>query len=104
MRQAEHEDEQLEKRMKKVEQQQPHVKLPKLVLSKFSGTYLDWLRFWEQFTSQIDMSAITNRAKLTYLQELLEEKPKQEIMGLPFSSDGYPTSQGDFGKQIWNQF
>ena len=34
------------------------------------------------------MSAVTDGAKLTYLQELLEEKPKQEIMGLPFSSDG----------------
>ena len=67
-----------------MEQQQPQVKLPKLVISKFYGTYLDWLRFWEQ----IDMSAITDGAKLTYLQELLEEKPKQEIMGFPFSSDG----------------
>ena len=35
------------------------------------------------------MSAITYGAKLTYLQELLEEKPKQEIMGLPSSSDDY---------------
>ena len=89
MRQAEHEDEQLEKRMKKMEQQQPQVKLPKFVISKFNGTYLDWLRFWEQFTSQIDMSAIIDGAKLTYLQELLEEKPKQEIIGLLFISDGY---------------
>ena len=75
-RQAEHEDEQLEKRLKKMEQQQAQVKLPKLVISKFNGTYLDWLRFWEQFTSQIDGSAIADGAKLTYLQELLEEKPK----------------------------
>ena len=72
-RQAEHEDEQLEKRLRKMEQQQPQVKLPKLVISKFNGTYLDWLRFWEQFTSQIDKSAIADGAKLTYLQELLEE-------------------------------
>ena len=55
-RQAEHEDEQLERRLRKMEQQQPQVKLPKLVISKFNGTYLDWLRFWEQFTSQIDKS------------------------------------------------
>ena len=88
-RQAEHEDEQLEKRLKKLEQQQAQVKLPKLVISKFNVTYPDWLRFWEQFTSQIDGSAIADGAKLTYLQELLEEKPKQEILGLPFSSEGY---------------
>ena len=65
------------------------MKLPKLVILKFNGTCLDWLRFWEQFTSQIDQSAIADGAKLTYLQELLEEKPKQEILGLPFSSEGY---------------
>ena len=88
-RQAGHEDEQLEKRLRRMEQQQPQVKLPKLVISKFNGTYLDWLRFWEQFTSQIDKSAFADGAKLTYLQELLEGKPKQEIIGLPFSSDGY---------------
>ena len=23
-----------------------HVKLPKLVITKFQGTYLDWQRFW----------------------------------------------------------
>ena len=32
-----------EKRMKKMEQQQPQVKLPKLVISKFDGTHLDCL-------------------------------------------------------------
>ena len=72
-----------------MEQQQPHVKLPKLAISKFNGTYLAWLRFWEQFTSQIDISANTDGAKLIDLQKLLEEILEQEIIGLPFSSDGY---------------
>jgi len=27
----------------------PKVKLPKLVITKFQGTHLDWKRFWEQF-------------------------------------------------------
>ena len=98
-RQAEHEDEQLEKRLKKMEQQQAQVKLPKLVISKFNGAYLDWLRFWEQFTSQIDESAIADGAKLTYLQELLEEKPKQEILGLPFSSEGYEQAKETLTKK-----
>ena len=57
-----------------MERQQPQVKLPKLVIFKFNGTYLEWLRFWEQFTSQIDMSAITDGEKLIYLQELLKKK------------------------------
>ena len=103
-RQAEYEDKQLEKRSRKMEQQQPQVKLPKLVISKFNGTYLDWLRFWEQFTSQIDKSAIADGAKLTYLQKLPEEKPKQEIMGLPFSSDGYKQANNTLEKKYGTNF
>ena len=30
------------------------VKLPKLVISKFEGTALDWFRFWNQFETEID--------------------------------------------------
>ena len=29
-------------------------KMPKLVISKFDGTPQDWVRFWGQFSSQID--------------------------------------------------
>ena len=30
------------------------VKLPKLMITKFKGTPLDWFRFWNQFESKID--------------------------------------------------
>ena len=30
------------------------VKLSKLGISRFNGTYIDCLRFWEQFESEID--------------------------------------------------
>ena len=33
---------------------EPKVKLPKLVITKFQGTYLDWQRFWGQFEAEID--------------------------------------------------
>ena len=32
----------------------PKAKLPKLVISKFEGTALDWFRFWNQFETEID--------------------------------------------------
>ena len=35
------------------------VKLPKLIISKFEGTNLDWLRFWSQFEMEIDQVDIT---------------------------------------------
>ena len=31
-----------------------NAKLPKLVITKFKGTPTDWLRFWDQFTAEID--------------------------------------------------
>ena len=46
-------------------------KLPKLVISKFQGNHLDWVRFWNQFETEIDKSNITQVAKLSYLRELL---------------------------------
>ena len=30
------------------------VKLPKLKITKFQGTTLDWFRFWNQFETKID--------------------------------------------------
>ena len=32
----------------------PGAKLPKLVISKLEGTHLDWMRFWNQFETEID--------------------------------------------------
>lgn len=46
-------------------------KLPKLPISKFQGTHLDWLWFWNHFKTEIDKAAITQVAKFSYLKELL---------------------------------
>ena len=35
------------------------VKLPKMVISKFEGTALDWFRFWNQFDTEIDKQDIS---------------------------------------------
>ena len=49
-------------------------KLPKLVITKFNGTYQDWPRFWEQFKETVDKTSVKPVIKLTYLRELLETK------------------------------
>ena len=64
-------------------------KLPKLVITKFQGTHLDWMRFWNQYETEIDKSNITQVAKLSYLRELLVPSAKVLIEGLPFTSEGY---------------
>jgi hypothetical protein len=65
------------------------VRLPKLVITKFQGTPLDWQRFWSQFETEIDKAEITQVANLTYLKELLVSKVRMSIDGLPFTSEGY---------------
>ena len=64
-------------------------KLPKLVISKFQGNHLDWVRFWNQFETEINKSNITQVAKLSYLRELLMPNARVMIEGLLFSSEGY---------------
>ena len=63
-------------------------KMPKLVISKFNGTPQDWVRFWGQFSLQIDTShePIT---KFSYLKELVDVKVRKLIDGLPFTDEGY---------------
>ena len=63
--------------------------LPKLVITKFQGTHLDWQRFWEQFEARIDKYDIGQVAKFSYLKELLVPKVRAVIDGLPSNSEGY---------------
>ena len=39
------------------------VKLPKLIITKFQGTHLDWYRFWNQYEAEIDKADIDSVAK-----------------------------------------
>ena len=78
-------------------------KLPKLVISKFDGSFMDWPRFWGQFSEAIDKSSIAPISKLTYLLELLEPKVKRSVEALPFTAEGYNRAKAiledKYGKQ-----
>ena len=65
------------------------VKLQKYTITPFYGEYKDWLRFWNQFTVEVDGSCISEISKFNYLLELVGGKPKEDILGLPHSEDGY---------------
>ena len=58
-------------------------KLPDLQISKFQGTYLDWVRFWSLFSTQIDQTSIPDEAKFSYLKELVIPKVRATIEKLP---------------------
>ena len=65
------------------------VKFPKLVISQFEGTHLDWFRFWNQYETQIDKSGLSPISKFSYLKELLAPKVRVLNDGLPFTTVGY---------------
>ena len=78
-------------------------KLPKLVISKFNGAFTDWLRFWGQFTENIDQASIASITKFAYLRELLGDKVKHTVEALPFTPEGYNRAKSilldKFGKE-----
>lgn len=78
-------------------------KLPKLMITKFDGTYMDWPRFWGQFTEAIDKTSVQPITKFSYLRELLHFKVKRTIEALPFTAEGYNRAKSilneRFGKE-----
>lgn len=78
-------------------------KLPKLVISKFNGSFTDWTRFWEQYNAGIGASDIQPSVKFSYLKELLEPKVRGLVEGLPLTGEGFERAKNilktKYGKQ-----
>ena len=79
------------------------IKMPKLVISQFNGSHMDWPRFWGQFTENIENSSIAPVTKFVYLRELLAPKIRHTVEALPFTAEGYNRAksllQDKFGKE-----
>ena len=75
------------------------VKLPKLYITKFNGTHLDWFRFWNQFESDIEKSELSPVSKFSYLKELVSPKVRSLIDGLPFTTEGYTRAKNILEKK-----
>lgn len=77
--------------------------LPKLVITKFNGTYADWPRFWGQYSETIDKSSVPLLTKVTYLRELLDDRVRKTIDALSHTAEGYnravATLKERFGKE-----
>ena len=66
------------------------VKLPQLVLAKFSGNPLDWINFWELFRSAVHIREdIPNSIKFQYLLGQLEGDAAQLLAGFSHSEREY---------------
>ena len=66
-----------------------NVKMPKLIITKYDGTYEKWLSFWNKFEAEIDSSDLPAVTKFAHLKELLESNVCESIDCLPFTSEGY---------------
>ena len=77
-------------------------KLPKLSITKFDGTFANWLPFWNKFEAEIDKTELAPVTKFAYLKELLEPKARTDIDGLPLTREGYERAKNiikeEYGK------
>lgn len=83
--------------------QTTQAKLPKIETKRFEGSYLDWPRFWGQFTETIDKAEVAPINKFTYLCGLLGPKVKTAVEALPFTAEGYNRAKSillnNYGKE-----
>ena len=70
-------------------QEASKVNLPKLIITKFNGTFTDWFRFWNQYEAEIDSSDISPVSKFSYLKELVITPVRANIDALTLTSEGY---------------
>ena len=54
------------------------MRLPKINITLFDGSYMDWPRFWGQFTETVDKAHIAAINKLTYLCGFLGPNVKHQ--------------------------
>ena len=66
------------------------------MITKSEGTYLDWLRFWSQYDTEIDKSNLSAVGKFSYLKVLLNTKLRALLDGLQFNTEDYERA-----KNVW---
>ena len=67
-------------------------KLPKLRISPFNGTPIDWIRFENMFTTQVHEKPTSDEEKFRYLLEMVNQKVRERISNLKPSTSGYNTA------------
>lgn len=66
------------------------VKLPKLQLCKFDGSFTKWQEFWDSFSASVhNNQAISQIDKMNYLKAQLTNEAKLAISGLTATADNY---------------
>lgn len=74
---------------KKLTKKSSLVKLPKLTITSFNGTPIDWVRLECKFTAIVHDQNVPAITKFSHLKELLDPRIRSVIDGLPFNEEGY---------------
>ena len=71
------------------------VKLPKISVSSFDGSLLNWSSFWEQFETAIHLKEqLTDAEKLVYLKDSLKDGPARHVI------EGLAQTSGNYAEEI----
>ena len=76
-------------------------KLPKLTITKFDGSYENWLPFINKFEVEIDKTDLSPVTKFAYLKELLEAKVRADTDGLPLTTEDYERAKEHNQRRVW---
>ena len=74
-------------------------KLPKLTITKFDGTYLNWNRFWGQFSEAIDKTEMVLITKFSYLKEFVDLKVRKRRA--PIYPGRVKSSKKHLNESLW---
>ena len=78
-----------------------HAKLLKLSITKYDGTYEQWLPFRNKFCAEIESTNLAPVTKFAYSKELLQPQVRADIDGLPFSTKGYEKGKKHSSVRVW---
>ena len=74
-------------------QKKTHVKLPKKPLPTFSGTFIEWTSFWDQYNSMIHTNSdLSTVDKFSYLTSCLQGEAKNLLSGYKIEASQYDSA------------
>ena len=80
------------------------VKLPKLILKRFSGDPTNWMTFWDSFESAVHTNPdLTSMDKFNYLHSLLDKSAAEVVSGLKLTGANYEEAISILRKRFGNK-
>lgn len=86
-----------------VQEFSPMMRLPKIELPKFDGSYLKWQQFYDLFSQMVHNRPLSNAQKMFYLKANLVGEAERLIRHIPVSDDNYFSAWETLKKRYANK-